>query len=174
MKFCVASSGYRDLFISKGAKAEKITITGIPNFDNVKENMENDFPYKDFVLVATSSIRETLKMDNRIEFLLQAKEIAGDQQVIFKLHPNENHTRAGAEICKVFPQALIYSKGNIGHMIANCSCMVAQTSSCGLYGISPQQTTVFPILIIKHFKSCVLSRTVVYRQRILPMCVYTP
>ena len=129
VKFCVASSGYRDLFISKGVKAEKITITGIPNFDNVKENMENDFPSKDFVLVATSSIRETLKMDNRIEFLLQAKEIAGDQQVIFKLHPNENHARARAEIRKVFPQALIYSKGNIGHMIANCSCMVAQTSS---------------------------------------------
>ena len=31
-KFCVASEGYRDLFISKGVKPEKIYVTGIPNF----------------------------------------------------------------------------------------------------------------------------------------------
>jgi hypothetical protein len=32
--FCVASEGYRDFFIRKGARPEKIIITGIPNFDN--------------------------------------------------------------------------------------------------------------------------------------------
>ena len=45
-KFCVASEGYKDLFISKGVKAEKICVTGIPNFDNCKKYLDNDFPHK--------------------------------------------------------------------------------------------------------------------------------
>jgi len=50
--FCVASEGYRDLFIQKGVKPEKIVVTGIPNFDNVAQFLSNDFPFKNYVLVA--------------------------------------------------------------------------------------------------------------------------
>ena len=55
--FCVASEGYKELFIKKGVSPEKIIVTGIPNFDNVKENINNDFIYRDYVLVA--DIRHT-------------------------------------------------------------------------------------------------------------------
>ena len=30
--FCVASAGYRDFFIRKGVRPEKLVVTGIPNF----------------------------------------------------------------------------------------------------------------------------------------------
>ena len=57
--FCVASEGYKNLFVHKGAKREKIVVTGIPNFDNLKQFLVNDFPYKNHVIVATSDARET-------------------------------------------------------------------------------------------------------------------
>jgi len=55
--FCVASDGYRDLFIRKGARPEKITVTGIPNFDNCDRYRQNDFPHRGFVLVCSSDVR---------------------------------------------------------------------------------------------------------------------
>jgi hypothetical protein len=33
-KFCVASEGYRDLFVTRGARRERLVVTGIPNFDD--------------------------------------------------------------------------------------------------------------------------------------------
>lgn len=57
--FCVASEGYRELFIARGVRPEKIAVTGIPNFDDVEQLHDNDFPYRDFVLIATSNARET-------------------------------------------------------------------------------------------------------------------
>ena len=66
--FCVASPGYRDLFIGKGVKAEKIAITGIPNFDDLQAYMENDFPYHGYVLAATSPLRESFRKDDRSSF----------------------------------------------------------------------------------------------------------
>jgi hypothetical protein len=55
--FCVASEGYRDLFVHKGVRSEKIRVTGIPNFDHCEAYLENDFPHRDYVLVATSDIQ---------------------------------------------------------------------------------------------------------------------
>jgi hypothetical protein len=127
--FCVASWGYRDLFIRKGVKPEKIVVTGIPNFDNAVEYLNNDFPLRGYVLVATSSIRETLKFDNRERFLQNVKRIADGRQVIFKIHPNEDRKRAVREIRKHFPDAPIYTDGNVHHMIANCNVLIAQNSS---------------------------------------------
>ncbi len=127
--FCVASPGYRDLFIRKGVKPEKIVVTGIPNFDNAVEYLNNDFPLRGYVLVATSSIRETLKFDDREHFLQNVRRIAAGRQVIFKLHPNEDSIRAVNEIRKYFPDAPIYTDGNVHHMIANCDVLIAQNSS---------------------------------------------
>ncbi|MFO7660988.1 MAG: hypothetical protein R6X18_00200, partial [Chloroflexota bacterium] len=42
--FCVASEGYRDFFIRKGIKPEKMVVTGIPNYDNIITYRDNDFP----------------------------------------------------------------------------------------------------------------------------------
>ncbi|NMC14140.1 MAG: UDP-N-acetyl glucosamine 2-epimerase [Chloroflexi bacterium] len=127
--FCVASEGYRELFIEKGVKSQKIKVTGIPNFDNVAELRNNNFPYKNYVLVATSDFRETLKFENRREFIRRALHIANGRQLIFKLHPNENHFRASNEIKEIAPEALIFTGGNVGHMVANCDTFITRYSS---------------------------------------------
>jgi hypothetical protein len=127
--FCIASEGYRDLFISKGVNPKKIRVSGIPNFDNAAKYTNNNFPYKHFVLAATSSIRETLGSDDRIEFLIRTKTIAANRPLIFKLHPNENQKRAAQEIRSVFPDALIYHDGNLHEMIANCDVFICQKTS---------------------------------------------
>lgn len=134
--FCVASHGYKDFFVKKGADPEKIIVTGIPNFDNAKEYYRNDFPYKNFVLVATSDTRETFKYENRKKFIKECVKIADGRQLIFKLHPNEKVERATREINKYAPGALVYHKGNINHMIANCDVLVTIYSSVVYIGMA--------------------------------------
>lgn len=134
--FCVASNGYRDLFIRKGVLPEKIAVTGIPNFDNVRAHLNNDFPYHGYVLAATSALRETFQWDHRELFIKKAKEIAQGRQLIFKLHPNENLARARAEIERLAPEAWIYESGNTNHMIANCDILITQTSSVTFIGLA--------------------------------------
>jgi hypothetical protein len=134
--FCVASSGYRELFIKKGVNPDKLRVTGIPNFDNIKISLKNDFPYKDYVLVATSDTRETFKFDNRNRFYRNVAEIAGDRQLIFKLHPNEKFERSAKEIKTKFPEALIYQHGNTAQMIANCAELITQYSSVVYIGLA--------------------------------------
>ncbi len=134
--FCVASQGYRDLFIHKGCDPEKVVVTGIPNFDNVAEYRNNDFPLNDYVLVATSNARETYKPDDRQAFLHWALKIAGSRRLVFKLHPAENAARATAEIKKIAPHAQIFTDGNTEHMIANCSALITQYSTCVYVGLA--------------------------------------
>lgn len=134
--FCVASKGYRDLFVSKGVKPEKIAITGIPNFDNLYEAYHNNtFPHKDFVLVATTPLRESLRYDDRPAFLKKCMNIANGRELIFKLHPNENAARAKREIEKVAPGALVLTHGNANQMIANAAVVITQQSSCTFVAI---------------------------------------
>ncbi|MEA5077770.1 MAG: hypothetical protein VB013_04295 [Anaerolineaceae bacterium] len=127
--FCVASHGYKQLFMRKGIDPAKIVVTGIPNFDHAAAYLNNPFPRRDYVLVATSSIRETGKFDDRDGFLRHARELAGGREVIFKLHPNEDHKRATQEIRRYFPNEPIYLTENINHLIANSSMMIAQNTS---------------------------------------------
>ncbi|MEO1516718.1 MAG: hypothetical protein AAFV95_16980 [Bacteroidota bacterium] len=128
-QFCVASTGFKELFVAKGIPADKISVTGIPNFDNARAYAQNDFPEKDYVLAATSCLRETFKYENRRKFILKALRIANGRKLIFKLHPNEDHQRAIREIKQLAPQSPIYTTGNIQHMIANCSALVTKYSS---------------------------------------------
>ncbi len=86
--------------------------------------------------MATSSVRETGRPDNRIQFLQNVKQIAGTRPVIFKLHPNENVARAEREIRMVFPDAPIFTDGNTNHMIANCDVLVTQYSTVVYTGIA--------------------------------------
>jgi hypothetical protein len=134
--FCVASEGYKDLFIKKGVNPNKIKVTGIPNFDNFKQYENNNFPYKNFVLVATSDSRETFKYEDRIKFIKRAIEIANGRQLIFKLHPNEKVDRASNEIRKLIPYAIIYPEGDIREMIANCDVLITKYSSVVYCGIA--------------------------------------
>ena len=134
--FCVASEGYRELFIRKGVNPRKIRVTGIPNFDHASELVKNDFPYRNYVLVATSDRRETFNYENRRKFIHKCLSIAQGRQLIFKLHPNENHERAKREIELYAPGAIVYTSGNIGHMIANCDVLVTRYSSVVYLGIA--------------------------------------
>jgi hypothetical protein len=127
--FCVASEGYADLFARKGVKREKLCVTGIPNFDDIKNNLVNDFPHHGHVLVATSPLRETFRHDDRDRFIRKCVEMAGERQLIFKLHPTENVKRATREIKKIVPDALVFSTGNVNHMIANASTVITQQST---------------------------------------------
>ena len=135
-KFCVASEGYKELFIKKGVDPDKIEVTGIPNFDNCRTFLDNNFPHKGYVLVATSDTRETYKYENRKKFIEKARRIAEGKQMIFKLHPNENIERATAEINKYAPGSIVYSSGNTSHMIANCETLVTRYSSVVYVGLA--------------------------------------
>lgn len=128
-KFCVASEGYRDLFISKGVRPEKIEVTSIPNFDNCERFLENDFEHRDYVLVCTSDNRETFIYENRKRNIRKYLDMADGRQLLFKLHPNENVARATREIEQHAPGSIVYAEGKTEEMIANSQMMIAQFSS---------------------------------------------
>lgn len=134
--FCVASEGYAEHFIRKGVRPEKIAVTGIPNFDNIKEFMKNDFPFYGHVLVATSPLRETFRFDDRKTFIKQCDEVAGNRKLIFKLHPLENAERARREILKFAPNSIVFTHGNVSHMIANADMVITQQSTATFVAVA--------------------------------------
>ena len=134
--FCVASEGYRDFFIRKGVRPEKIIVTGIPNFDDCQRYCSNDFPHRHYVLVCTSPLREIFQGEDREAFLRKAVEIADGRPLIFKLHPNENAERATREIHRHTPDALVFTTGSAEEMIANCDVLITRFSSTAFVGIA--------------------------------------
>lgn len=135
VKFCVASQGYKNHFVGNGIQPNKIEVTGIPNFDNCIEYTREPFEHKDYVLVATSDARETLKYENRRKFIEQCKRIANGKKLIFKLHPNENIPRAIQEINRWAPEALVYHGCGINPMIAHCHTLITRFSTVVYIGI---------------------------------------
>jgi hypothetical protein len=135
--YCAASEGYKKYFFKRGADPGKIIVTGIPNYDNNRQFLNNDFPYRDYVMVATTDMRETYRTENRPAFIKDAVRIANGRQMLFKLHPNEKRERAEAEIRKYAPAGtLIYYSGNTNHMIANCCELITQYSTVVYVGIA--------------------------------------
>jgi hypothetical protein len=128
--FCVASDGYKDLFVKKGVYPEKIVVTGIPNFDNLADIAETDFPYKNHVLVATTPFRETMRPELRPLFIRKCVEIANGRQLIFKLHPLENAPRAIREINQFAPEAKVFWRGNVNAMMLHAEAVITQWSTC--------------------------------------------
>ncbi len=137
-KFCVASEGYRRHFIAQGLPAERLEVTGIPNFDDCARYLDNPFPHRDYVLVCTSDARETYKRDARGAFIERARALAEERglPLFFKLHPNEDADRARAEIARHAPGARVFSAGSAEHMIANCAVLVTQWSSTAFVGLA--------------------------------------
>ncbi|MDN3584580.1 hypothetical protein [Mucilaginibacter flavus] len=134
--YCVASQGYKDYLSSMGTAADKIIVTGIPNFDHADTFLHNSFPHHDYVMVATSDIRETFRFENRIAFIQKAVQIANGRRLLFKLHPNELFSRAVIEIRNHTPaDTLILQEGNTGEMIANCQELITQYSSIVFIGM---------------------------------------
>ena len=134
--FCVASEGYRDFFIRKGVRPEKVVVTGIPNFDNCRQYCRNDFAYRHYVLVCTSSLREAFQGEDRKTFIRRAVELAGRRQLIFKLHPGEKIERATREILRHAPGAMVFTTGSAEEMIANCDVLITQFSSTAFVGLA--------------------------------------
>lgn len=134
--FCVASEGYREHFIRKGVRPEKLVVTGIPNFDHCARYLDNDFPHRGFVLVATTDMRETFRYENRRKWIRQCLDIAAGRQLVFKLHPNENHERATQEIREEAPDALVFVEADTNHMIANCDVLITRFSSVVYIGMA--------------------------------------
>jgi hypothetical protein len=135
-RFCVASEGYREQFIANGAPADRVVATGMPNFDNCVRFLDNDFPHRGYVLACTSDARETLKFEDRRGFIRKAVSIAGDRELIFKLHPNEKVQRATNEIMTWAPGARIFASGPTEQMVANCDVLITQFSSVVFVGLA--------------------------------------
>jgi hypothetical protein len=135
-RFCIASEGYRQFFVDNGVRAEKLVVTGIPNFDDCAAYARNTFPHRGFVLVCTSDLRECLRRDDRPRFLRRAVAVAQGRPLIFKLHPNENHARATREIERWAPGSLVYTSGSAEEMIANCDVLVTQWSTTAYVGVA--------------------------------------
>lgn len=134
--FCVASEGYRQHFVERGADPDRLVVTGIPNFDNCREYYDNDFPLSRYVLCCTSDCRETAMPEDRKATILNAVRIAKGRQLIFKLHPNERVERATREINRYAPGALVYSTGHTEQMIANCDVLITRYSSVVYIGLA--------------------------------------
>jgi len=135
-RFCVASEGYRDLFIEHGVRAEKLIVTGIPNFDDCERYLRNSFPHRDYLLACTSDARETFKLHSRRRFLDKVIRLAAGRQIIFKLHPAENWARATTEVLRVAPDALVYTHGSAEEMVANCRVLLLEYSSLAYVGLA--------------------------------------
>lgn len=137
-RFCVASEGYKQLFESRGCDPKKMVVTGIPNFDDCSKYLKNDFPYRNYVLCATSDVREVFWYEDRKGFLLRAVDIARERnkQLIIKLHPNEKLPRATDEIKRWAPEALVFPSGNAEVMVANCDTLVCKYSSLAYVGVA--------------------------------------
>jgi len=134
-RFCVASDGYRDLFIRKGVPGDKLVVTGLPAYDDIARFRDNDFPLRGYIMAATSDARETFKPDDRRAFIHRVRRIADGRPILFKLHPNEKADRARREIERLAPEAMVFQRGPIGPMIANCEALVTQYSTVVFIGL---------------------------------------
>ena len=135
--YCVASEGYQQHFERVGVDANKLIVTGIPNFDNIERVRRNDFPHRGYVLVATSDLRETFTPENRPVFIRECVRIAAGRPLAFKLHPNEELPRATDEIAAHAPAGtLVFTEGNTDHMIANCIELITQYSTVVYVGLA--------------------------------------
>ncbi|MGY3090525.1 hypothetical protein ACVWYF_003580 [Hymenobacter sp. UYAg731] len=135
--YCVASEGYAKHFNYVGVDRDKLIVTGIPNFDNIEQVRNNDFPHHGYVLVATSDLRETYTPENRPKFIRECARIAAGRPLIFKMHPNETLPRATDEIREHAPPGtLVFTEGNTDHMIANCVELITQYSTVVYVGLA--------------------------------------
>ena len=135
--YCAASDGYKNYFNKLGTERERIIVTGMPNYDNCDQYLSNDFPLRDYVMVATTDMRETYRKEDRPAFIKETVKIAGGRPLLFKLHPNEKFDRAEAEIKQYAPEGtFIYQAGNTNHMIANCAELITQFSTVVYTGLA--------------------------------------
>lgn len=135
-RMCVASDGFRELLVRRGAPADRLRVTGIPNFDHCSAFHDNRLPGRDYVLVCTSDLRETWRFDRRKQLLERAQRIAAGRPLHFKFHPNEDQARARREVQAVCPSARIHTHERTEELIANCAALITQVSSVTFVGLA--------------------------------------
>jgi hypothetical protein len=136
VKYCLASEGYRRDFIARGAHADRLVVTGLPNFDNFACHLQRGHWIEGHVLACTSDGRETFRRDDRRSFIRWALEIAGDRPLVFKFHPNEKMDRAICEVEKWAPNARCVTSGSGEELAANCHTLVTEWSTLAYVGLA--------------------------------------
>ena len=150
--YFAASKGYKQYFNALGTESNKILTTGVPNFDNIIEMQNLQFDYREYVLVATSDIRDLGGNEDRVHFIQECVKIADGRQLIFKLHPNENFEKSSREIRENTPaDTMIFNTGSIDPMIAHCHTLITQYSSTVYLGmiLGKKIYSYFPIEELK-------------------------
>ena len=135
-RFCVASDGYRDLFVRKGVPPEKIVVTGIPNFDHCDRFLKNSFPHRDMSSSAAPTFARPPAGRTGPRSSARWSESPPDGRFVWKLHPNENPVRARAELAWLAPGAQVFEAGSAEEMIANCDVLITQFSSTAYVGLA--------------------------------------
>jgi hypothetical protein len=135
-KLCVASEGYRDLFVRYGVDRSRIVVTGIPKLDNYASFIRNDFPYRDYALVVTSEEREAFQFESHRHFVQDALRIARGWQVLFRIPAGDKRQRIIDEVQEWAPSAKVFTDGEVGPMVANCSMLITQCPSVAFMGMA--------------------------------------
>jgi len=138
--YCVASEGYRRDFIERGARPDRIAVTGLPNFDSFASLVKPGHWLADKVLACTSDGRETFRLDDRKKFIAWALELAAGRPLVFKFHPNERRSRATAEVRRWAPEATIV-EGNGEVLAANCHTLITEWSTLAYVGLALDKPT---------------------------------
>jgi len=136
IKYCVASEGYRRDFIARGAHADRLVVTGLPNFDSFARHVRRGHWVEGHVLACTSDGRETFRRDDRKTFIQWARDIAGERPLVFKFHPNENMDRAIREVRRWAPNAHYVTSGSGEELAANCHSLVTEWSTLAYVGLA--------------------------------------
>ncbi|HEY0479166.1 MAG TPA: hypothetical protein VGD37_16725 [Kofleriaceae bacterium] len=134
--YCVASEGYRTDFIERGARADRLIVTGLPNFDNFAGYVRPGHWIEGCVLACTSDGRETFRRDDRRRFVRWALDIAGDRPLVFKFHPNERMARAVDEVRRWAPRARTVTSGSGEVLAANCHTLITEWSTLAYVGLA--------------------------------------
>jgi hypothetical protein len=135
-KYCLASEGYREDFAARGAKPDKLVVTGLPNYDDFGAYVKPGHWIEGQVLACTSDGRETFRRDDRQEFIKWAQEIAAGRPLVFKFHPNEKMSRAIAEVEKFAPGARYVTTGRGEELAANCATLITEWSTLAYVGLA--------------------------------------
>ncbi|MBX3162016.1 MAG: hypothetical protein KF773_39000 [Deltaproteobacteria bacterium] len=138
-RYCLASEGYIDEFAARGAPRHRLTVTGLPNFDNFAGHKKPNHWIEKYVLACTSDGRECLRPDDRPAFIRKALEIANGRPLVFKFHPNEKMARSIREVQEMAPGALYLtdsSRGSGEELAANCASLVTEWSTLAFFGVA--------------------------------------
>jgi hypothetical protein len=138
-KYCLASDGYIEDFVRRGAAGHRLVVTGLPNFDNFAQHKKPGHWIEGHVLACTSDGRECLRPDDRPKFIQWAKEIAGNRPLVFKFHPNEVMERSVAEVKALAPRAKYLTDASMGcgeELAANCEALITEWSTLAFFGLA--------------------------------------